>query len=67
MIKMTEKTKKDSLDLLLNQNDAVFLEGVDSPRYALTLFDCLKNFDKQVNEKYLLSTTTNDAQIKGTQ
>ena len=67
MIKMNEKTKKDSLDLSLNQNDAVFLEGVDSPRYASTLFVCLKNFHKQVNEKYLLSTTTNDAQIKGTQ
>ena len=31
------------------------------------LYGCLKNLDKKVNKIHLLSTTTNDAQIKGTQ
>ena len=31
------------------------------------MYDCLKNLDKKVNEIHLLSTTANDAQIKGTQ
>ena len=31
------------------------------------MHDCLKNLDKKVNEIHLLSTTTNHAQIKGTQ
>ena len=30
------------------------------------MYDCLKNLDKKVNEIHLLSTTANDAQIKGT-
>ena len=44
-----------------------FSEGTDSPRCALILYDCLKNLDKKVNKIHLLSTTSNDAQIKGTQ
>ena len=31
------------------------------------MYDCLKTLDKKVNEIHLLSTTVNDAQIKGTQ
>ena len=31
------------------------------------MYDCTKNLDKKVNEIHLLSTTTNDVQIKGTQ
>ena len=62
-----KKAKESNLDLLINQDDAVFSEGIDSPRCASILYDCLKNSEKKVNEIHLLSTTTNDAQIKGTQ
>ena len=56
------------LDLLINQDDAdAFSEGLDFPRCPSILYDCLKNSEKKVNEIHLLSTTTNDAQIKGTQ
>ena len=48
-------------------NVAVFSEGIDSPRCASILCDCLEKFDKKANKIYLLSTTMNDAQIKGTQ
>ena len=62
-----KKAKESNLDLSLNQDDTdVFAEGIDSPRCASILYDCLKNLDKKVNEIHLLSTTTNDAQIKGT-
>ena len=62
-----KKAKESNLDLLINQDDAVFSEGIDTPRCASILYDCLKNSEKKVNEIHLLSTTTNDAQIKGTQ
>ena len=63
-----KKAKESNLDLSLNQDDAdVFAEGIDSPRCVSILYDCLKNLDKKVNEVHLLSATTNDDQIKGTQ
>ena len=63
-----KKVKESILDLLLNHNDTdVFSEGIDSPRCASILYDCLKNLDKKVNEIHLLSTTTNDPQMKGNQ
>ena len=63
-----KKAKESNLDWSLNQDDTdVFAEGIDSPRCASILHDCLKNLDKKVNEIHLLSTTTNHAQIKGTQ
>ena len=63
-----KKAKESNLDLSLNQDDTdVFAEGIDSPRCASILYDCLKNLDKKVNEIHLLSATTNDDQIKGTQ
>ena len=63
-----KKAKESNLDLSLNQDDAdAFSGGIDSPRCASILYDCLNNLDKKVNEIHLLSTTTNDAQIKGTQ
>ena len=62
-----KKAKESNLDLLINQDDAVFSEGIDPPRCASILYDCLKNSEKKANEIHLLSTTTNDAQIKGTQ
>ena len=48
-------------------NVAVFSEGINSPRCASILYDCLENLDKKANEIHLLSTTMNDVQIKGTQ
>ena len=63
-----KKAKENNLNLSLNQDDTdVFTEGIDSPRCVSILCDCLKNLDKKVNEIHLLSTTTNDVQIKGTQ
>ena len=63
-----KKAKESNLDLSLNQDDTdVFAEGIDSPRCVSILYGCLKNLDKKVNKIHLLSTTTNDAQIKGTQ
>ena len=63
-----KKAKESSLDLSLNQDDTdVFAEGIDSPRCVSILYDCLKKLDKKVNEIHLLSATTNDDQIKGTQ
>ena len=62
-----KKAKECTLDLSLNQDADVFPEGIDSPRCASILYDCLKNLVKKVNEIHLLSPTTNDAQIKGTQ
>ena len=63
-----KKAKESNLDLSLNEDDAdIFYEGIDSPRCASISYDCLKNLDKTVIEIHLLSTTTNDAQIKGTQ
>ena len=63
-----EKAKEGSLDLSLNQDDAdIFSEGIDSRKCESILYNCLTNLDKNVNEIHLLSTTRNDAQIKGTQ
>ena len=63
-----KKAKERNLDLSQNQdNTDVFTESIDSPRCASILYDCLKKLDKKNNEIHLLSTTTNDAQIKGTQ
>ena len=62
-----KKAKEGSLIFLLNQDDAdVFSEGIDSTRCVSILYYRLKNLGKKVNEIQLLSTTTNDAQIKGT-
>ena len=63
-----KKVKESNLDLSLNEDNAdIFSEIIDSPRCASISYDCLKNLDKTVIEIHLLSTTTNDAQIKGTQ
>ena len=59
-----KKAKEDNLDLPLNQCDS---EGIDSARCASILYECLKSLEKNVNERQLLSTTANDAQIKSTQ
>ena len=45
-----KKAKESNLDLSQNQDDAVFSEGIDSPRCASILYECLKNLDKKVNE-----------------
>ena len=44
----------------------LYLEDIDSPGSASMLYHCLKNFDKNVNQINLLSTTTSDARIKST-
>ena len=63
-----KKAKERNLDLSLNQDNAdVLSEGIDSPRCVSISYNCLKNLDKKDNEIHLLSTTTNDVQIKGTQ
>ena len=63
-----KKTKESNFDLSLNHDHTdVFAEGIDSSRCGSILYDCLKDLDKKVDEIHLLSTITNDAQIKGTQ
>ena len=42
-----KKAKESNLDLLINQDDAVFSEGIDTPRCASILYDCLKNSEKK--------------------
>ena len=42
----------------------VFTEGIESPRCASILYDCLKNLEPNVNDIYKLSSSTKDAQMK---
>ena len=57
------------MDLSLSKETSddtdVFTEGIESPRCASILYDCLKNLGSKVNEIYKLSSSTKDAQIKG--
>ena len=64
-----KKARESSLDLSLSKKTSddtdVFIKGIDSPRCASILYDCLKNLELNVNEVYELSSSTKDAQIKG--
>ena len=64
-----KKARESSLDLSLSKETSddtdLFTEGIDSPRCASILYDCLKNLELKVNETYELSSSTKDAQIKG--
>ena len=64
-----KKTRESSLYLLWSKETSgdtdVFAEGIESPRWASILYDCLKNLELKVNEIYELSSSTKDAQIKG--
>ena len=51
-----KRARESSLDLSLS---------IESPRCASILYDCLKNLELKVNEIYELSSSTKDAQIKG--
>ena len=57
------------MDLSLSKETSddtdVFTKGIESPRCASILYDCLKNLESKVNEIYELSSSTKDAQIKG--
>ena len=57
------------MDLSLSKETSddidVFAEGIEPPRCASILYDCLKNLELKVNEIYELSSSTKDAQIKG--
>ena len=65
-----KKARESSLDLSLSKETSddtdVFTKGIDYPRCASILYDCLKNLELKVNEIYELSSSTKDAQIKGT-
>ena len=56
------------MDLSLSKETSddtdVFTKGIESPRCASILYDCLKNLESKVNEIYELSSSTKDAQIK---
>ena len=43
----------------------VLSEGIESPRFASILYDCLKSLDSKVNEIYVIYSSTRDVQIKG--
>ena len=51
-----KQARESSLDLSLS---------IESPRCASIPYDCLKNLELKVNEIYELSSSTKDAQIKG--
>ena len=67
--KEKKKARKSSLDLSLSKETSdgtdVFAKGIESPRCASILYDCLNNLELKVNEIYELSSSTKDAQIKG--
>ena len=67
MIEMNKRKPKEAALIYHWIKRMLFFEGFDSPRYAKILYDWLKNVDKQVTVKNLLSNTINDAQIKGIQ
>ena len=56
------------MDLSLSKETSdytdVFVEGIESPRCASILYDCLKDLEPKVNEIYKLSSSTKDAQMK---
>ena len=57
-----KKAKEKSLNVSLSKDDAdIFEEGIQFPRYAGILHNCLKS----VNEIFELSFSTREAQIKG--
>ena len=59
-----KKARESSLDLSLrretNNDTDVFTEGLESPRCASILYDCLKNVELKVNEIYELFSSTKD-------
>ena len=63
-----KKGRESSLDLSLSKETSdstdVFAEGIESPRCASILYDCLKNLELKFNEIFELSSSTKDAQIK---
>ena len=64
-----KKARDSSLGLSLRKETSddtdVFTEGIEFPRCASILYDCLKNLESKINEFYKLSSATKDAQIKG--
>ena len=64
-----KKARESTLDLSLSKETSddtdVFAEGIEPPRFASILYDCLKKLELKVNEIYELSSYTKDAQIKG--
>ena len=62
-----KKPRESSLDLCEETGDDtnVFSEGIESPRFASILYDCLKSLDSKVNEIYVIYSSTRDVQIKG--
>ena len=57
-----KKARESSLDLLLSKelidDTDGFSKGIESPRCAYILYDCLKNLESNVNEIYELSYST---------
>ena len=57
-----KKARESSLDLLLSKelidDTDGFSKGIESPRCACILYDCLKNLESNVNEIYELSYST---------
>ena len=43
----------------------IFEKGIEFPRCAGILYSCLENLDKKVNKIFELSSSTEEAQIKG--
>ena len=63
-----KKARESSLDLSLSKETSddtdVFTEGIESPRCASILYDCLKSLELKVNEIYELSSSTCAKQLE---
>ena len=63
-----KKARESSLDLSVSKETSddtdVFTEGIESPRCANILYDCLKNLELKVNEIYELSSSTCAKQLE---
>ena len=61
-----KKARQSSLNVSLSRDDTdIFEEGLESPRCAGVLYNCLQNLEKKANEISELTSSTKEAQIKG--
>ena len=63
---MKERRRENSLNVSLSKDDAdIFDEGIQFPRCAGILHNCLQNLEKKINQIFELSFSMREAQIKG--
>ena len=52
------REEKSSIECLAKILSDVFAESLKSPAYVEILFNCLRNVEKQINEIFVLTKTT---------